>query len=102
MDGRRDSDGRLKGGWKAGDIEAVADYLSSPVPATVLALVGAQLEVELGALEGVRQSGQVLSFDVAKKELHGWVAEQFRQRATRAEPDAVAALIQLVGDDLPR
>ena len=39
-------------------------------------------------------------YDVAKRELQGWVAEQFRQRGVRAEPDAVAALIQLVGDDL--
>ena len=75
VDGAKQTDGRRKGGWKASDVEAVSAYISSPAPATVLA------------------------YDVVKKELHGWVAEQFRQRGARAEPEAVAALIQLVGED---
>jgi hypothetical protein len=40
VDGSRDSDNRLRGGWKAADVEAVASYLATPSPATVLALVG--------------------------------------------------------------
>jgi DNA polymerase-3 subunit delta len=101
VDGRKDAEGRRKGGWKAADIDAVSTYLASPAPATVLALVAGELKSSSALWKVCAKAGQVLSFEVAKKELHGWVAEQFRQRGARAEPDAVAALIQLVGDDLP-
>src|SRR5918992_6089704 len=36
VDGRRDSDNRLKGGWKAADVEALSAYLASPAPGTVV------------------------------------------------------------------
>jgi DNA polymerase III subunit delta len=100
VDGRKDADGRRKGGWKAADVDAVSAYLSSPAPATVLALVAGELKSSSALWKACAKIGQVLSFEVAKKELHGWVAEQFHQREARAEPDAVAALVQLVGDDL--
>lgn len=93
-------DGRRRGGWKADDVEAIGAYLESPAPATVLALVADELKPSSALWKVCDKRGLVLSFDVAKKELHGWVADQFRQRGTRAEPDAVAALVQLVGDDL--
>jgi DNA polymerase III delta subunit len=101
VDGRKDAEGRLKGGWKAADVEAVAAYLESPAPASVVALVAGELKSSSALWKACAKAGQVLSYEVAKKELHGWVAEQFRQREARAEPDAIAALIQLVGDDLP-
>jgi DNA polymerase III delta subunit len=100
VDGRKDGDGRRKGGWKAADVDAVSKYLASPAPATVLALVAGELKSSSALWKGCAKAGQVLSFEVAKKELHGWVAEQFTQRKVHAEPDAVTALIQLVGDDL--
>ena len=101
VDGRKDAEGRRKGGWKTADVEAVSAYLASPAPTTVLALVAGELKSSSALWKACSKAGQVLSFEVAKKELHGWVAEQFRQRQVRAEPDAVAALVQLVGDDLP-
>jgi DNA polymerase III subunit delta len=100
VDGGKQGDGRRKGGWKTADVEAVSAYLESPAPTTVLALVADELKASSALWKACAKSGQVLAFDVAKKELHGWVAEQFRQRGARAEADAVAALIQLVGDDL--
>jgi DNA polymerase-3 subunit delta len=100
IDGAKPSDGRRKGGWKAADVDAVSAYLASPAPATVLALVADELKASSALWKACAKLGQVLAFDVAKKELQGWVAEQFRQRGARAEPDAVAALIQLVGEDL--
>ena len=39
VDGRRNADGRLVNGWKAADVQAIEDYLASPAPDTVLALV---------------------------------------------------------------
>lgn len=100
VDGQRDGEGRRKGGWKAADVSAVVDYLASPAPATVLALVADEVKASSALGKACAKAGSVLSFDVAKKELHGWVAEQFRQRGVRAEPEAVSALILLVGDDL--
>jgi DNA polymerase III subunit delta len=99
VDGRKDGDGRRKGGWKAGDAEAIAAYLASPAPATVLALVADELKSSSALWKACAKTGQVLSFDVPKKDLHGWVAAQFADRGIRAEPDAVAALLQLVGND---
>ncbi len=100
VDGAKQTDGRRKGGWKAADVDAVSAYLASPAPTTVLALVAGELKTSSALWKACAKAGQVLSFDVVKKELHGWVAEQFRQRGARAEMEAVSALIQLVGDDL--
>ena len=100
VDGQRDGEGRLKGGWKAADVAAVAEYLASPAPDTVLGLVADDLKASAALWKACAKAGSVLHFEVAKKELHGWVAEQFRERGVRAEPEAVSALIQLVGDDL--
>jgi len=98
VDGVKVERGR-RGGWKAADVEAITTYLESPAPATVLALVAEELKASSALWKACAEAGAVLPYDVAKKELQGWVAEQFRQRGVRAEPDAVAALIQLVGDD---
>jgi len=100
VDGQRDGEGRLKGGWKAADVAAVADYLANPAPASVLGLVAHDLKPSSALWKACEKVGSVLHYEVAKKELHGWVAEQFRERGVRAEPEAVSALIQLVGDDL--
>jgi DNA polymerase III subunit delta len=100
VDGQRDGEGRRKGGWKAPDVAAVTDYLTNPAPATVIALVADELKSSSALWKACAKAGTVLSFEVAKKELHGWVAEQFRQLGVRAEPEAVSALILLAGDDL--
>ena len=100
VDGRRDSEGRLKGGWKAGDADAVAAYVAAPAPGTVLALVGEDVKKSAPLYKACAKAGQILEFAVAKKDLQRWVADQFRQREVRAEPEACATLVQLVGDDL--
>lgn len=99
VDGVKAERGR-RGGWKAADVDAVVAYVDAPAPATVLALVAEELKSSSALWKACAKHGLVLSFDIAKKDLHGWVAEQLRQRGVRAEPDAVAALLQLVGDDL--
>ena len=99
VDGRRDSDGRRKGGWKAADVEAVSGYLANPAPDTVFALVGEDVKKTTALSKACSKAGQILEFAVAKKSLQGWVTEQFRQRGVQAEPEAAAALVQLVGDD---
>jgi DNA polymerase-3 subunit delta len=100
VDGRRDGEGRLKGGWKAGDVDAISAYIKNPAPATVLALVGEEVKKTTALWKACSKAGQVLEFDVVKKKVAGWVIEQFRARGVRAEPEAGEALVQIVGDDL--
>ena len=99
IDGVKADRGR-RGGWKAADVEAIASYLGNPAPATVLALVAEELKSSSTLWKACDKAGAVLSYDVAKGKLQGWVTEQFRQRGVRAEPEATAALVALVGDDL--
>ncbi|HEU4973147.1 MAG TPA: DNA polymerase III subunit delta [Gaiellaceae bacterium] len=99
VDGAKQAEGRRKGGWKTADVEAVAAYLASPAPDTVLALVADELKSSSALWKACAKAGDVLSYGVEKKKLHEWVTAQFAQHQARAEPDAVSALIQLVGDD---
>ena len=65
----------------------------------MLALVAEDLKSSSALWKACAKAGDVLSFEVEKKKLHEWVTAQFAQNKARAEPDAVSALIQLVGDD---
>jgi len=100
VDGRADGDGRRRGGWKVGDIEAVMSYVADPAPATVLALVAEDVKKATPLWRGCAKVGQVLEFAVAKKGVQAWVTEQLKRRGVRAEPEVAATLVQLVGDDL--
>ena len=100
VDGRRDSDARRKGGWRAADVEALSSYLANPAPGTVLALVGEAVGKTTALWKACAKAGTILEFAVAKKAIQGWIAEQFAKRGVRAEPEACALLLQLVGDDL--
>jgi DNA polymerase III subunit delta len=100
VDGIPNSDGRLSKGWKVGDVEAVEDYLASPAPGTTLALVARDLKKDAPLYKASKKAGAVLDFSVGRKEIAKWVSQQFAAAGVRAEPDACAALIQIVGDDL--
>jgi DNA polymerase-3 subunit delta len=100
IDGRRSGDGKLTGGWKAADNAAVVEYLASPAEGTVLALVASAAKKDSTLAKACAKSGQVLAYDVAKRDLAKWVAEQLKLAGARAEPDACAALVHLVGEDL--
>lgn len=100
VDGRREGDGRRKGGWRTADVEAIASYLASPAPTTVLALVGEDIKKTTALWKACAKTGSVLEYAVDRKGLQAWVASQFTQRGIAADPEACAALIQLVGDDL--
>jgi DNA polymerase-3 subunit delta len=99
VDGVKADRGR-RGGWKAADAEAVAAYLEAPAPATVLALVAEELKSSTALWKASAKAGSVLQFEVEKKKLADWVAKQFLERGVRPEPDAVNALVTLVGEDL--
>jgi DNA polymerase-3 subunit delta len=86
--------------WKTADAEAVAVYLTEPVPGAVLALV-AEEPLKGSALPGlVGKLGQVLTYDAPKpKDLPGWVRARLEDLGTKVDADAARALIEIVGDD---
>ena len=86
--------------WKAADAGAVADYLRSPTPDTVLALVGLEVKKDSAIAKACAKAGDVLIYETPKRNLSGWVAEQFAREGARAEPEACRLLVELVGDDL--
>jgi len=86
--------------WKAADVKEVVAYLAAPAPATVLALVAEDIKADSALAKAVAKVGQVLAYDVTKRKLPDWVAEQFGRLGATADGEACRALIQIVGDDL--
>ena len=86
--------------WKTPDAKAIAAYLESPVQGTVLALVGSEIKRDSPLAKACSRRGEVLVYDVSKKDLPKWVAEQFRRLDAQADPSACRALIELAGEDL--
>ena len=86
--------------WKAADVKELAAYLAAPAPATVLALMAEEMKSDSALAKAVAKTGQVLAYDVPKRKLPEWVAEQFGRYGAKAEPDACRALVDIVGDDL--
>jgi DNA polymerase III delta subunit len=102
VDGRRDGDGRLTGGWKAKDVEAVTAYLAEPAPTSVLALIAEELKPSSELAKACRKAGELLVYDVTKRELPKWVVEQFKQAGVSVEFDAARRLIDFVGESPER
>lgn len=86
--------------WKADDAKAIAGYLASPTPSTVLALVAGELKKGSPLAKAVAPHGEVLVWDAPQRGLERWVAEQFKLRATPADAEACRLLVELVGTDL--
>jgi DNA polymerase-3 subunit delta len=85
--------------WKAADTKAVAAYLADPAPETVLALTG-NVRPDSALAKACARSGDVLVYDVSKRALPAWVAEQFSRLGATADGEACRALVEVVGDDL--
>jgi DNA polymerase III subunit delta len=87
--------------WRAADAKPVAEYLAGPAPSTVLALVGDGVKADSAVAKACAKAGEVLRYDAPRKrDLPGWIGEQFARRSAHVEPDACRALAELVGDDL--
>jgi DNA polymerase III delta subunit len=85
--------------WKAADVKALQAYLAAPAPATTLALAAGELRKDAPLAKACAKAGDVLVYDVPKRNLAQWVADRFRQLDARADAEACALLVQLVGDD---
>ena len=86
--------------WKAGDAKELESYLAAPAPTTVLALVGDGIKRDSALAKLVAKAGSVLAYDVSKKQLPEWVADQFARAGASADRDACRALVEAVGDDV--
>ena len=86
--------------WKAADVKALEEYLHAPAPTTVLALVGEGVKRDSALAKAVARAGQVLLYDVTKKQLPEWVGEQFARLGASVDRDACRALVEAVGDDV--
>jgi DNA polymerase III delta subunit len=86
--------------WKTADVKAIAEYLASPAPGTVLALVGQEIRKDSPLAKACAKPGEVLVYEVTKRELPKWVGEQFARHGVKASPDACRALVELAGDNL--
>ena len=86
--------------WKAADVKELAAYLAAPAPATVLALVAGEIKSDAALVKAVAKAGQVLAYDVPKRKLPDWVADQFGRAGAQADAEACRALIDMVGDDV--
>ena len=75
-------------------------YLAAPAPTTVLALVGDGVKRDSALAKTVDKKGQILAYDVTKKKLPEWVAEQFARLGASADREACRALVEAVGDDV--
>src|SRR5262245_54137739 len=73
VDGRPDDRGRVTGGWKKADIDAVVEYLAAPAPGAVLCLVAHTLKRDSPLGKACAKAGSVLEWEVARGKLDQWV-----------------------------
>ena len=96
---KKDRAGPPTGGWKAADIEAVADLPRGAGARHRARARRARGEEGRALAKACAKAGDVLLYDVAKRGRVAWVAERFRQAGVKAEADACALLIEYVGED---
>ncbi len=86
--------------WKSADVKEIEAYLADPAPTSTLVLVGDGLKKDSALVKAVTKSGDVKVYDVTKKQLPEWVAEQFARLGASADRDACRALVEALGDDV--
>jgi DNA polymerase-3 subunit delta len=85
--------------WKAADTKAIAAYLASPAPDTVLALVASEVKKDSALAKACAKAGALLVYDVPKRRMADWVAKQFGERGVSVDAEAARLLIEVVGED---
>jgi DNA polymerase-3 subunit delta len=82
--------------WKAPDAKAVAAYLGDPAPTSVLALVAGELRKDAAIAKTVAKAGEVLVYDVDRKKIVDWVAQQFAGLGTKVDRELCRSLVEAV------
>ena len=70
----------------------------NPAPETVLALIGDGVKRESPLAKACAKAGDLLVFDLQKRDLPRWVVEQFKRLEVEADAPACRALVDLVGE----
>jgi DNA polymerase III subunit delta len=87
--------------WKKADIETIKEYLATPAPGAVLALLTDETPRESSLADAVASAGEVLRYDVPKpKDPSVWVRGEFERLGAQATDDAARRLVEVVGDDI--
>jgi len=86
--------------WRAADVKEIEEYLASPAPDTVLVFVGDGLKKDSALAKAVGKAGEAHMYEVGKKQLPEWVADQFTRLGAAADRDACRALVEAVGEDV--
>lgn len=82
--------------WKAPDAKAVAAYLTDPAPTAVLALIAGELRKDAAIGKAVAKRGEVLVYEVDRKKIVDWVAQQFASHGVKADRDLCRSLVEAV------
>jgi DNA polymerase-3 subunit delta len=85
--------------WKAADTKAIAAYLASPAPGTVLALVASEMKKDSALAKACAKAGDLLVYDVPKRRLSEWVGKQFADRKVVVDDEGARLLVEVVGED---
>jgi DNA polymerase-3 subunit delta len=85
--------------WKGDDVKAIAGYAKAPAPDTVLALVADEMRKDSSLAKACAKGGEVLLYDVQRRDLVRWLGEQLARRQSKADPAALRALVATAGDD---
>jgi DNA polymerase III subunit delta len=87
--------------WKNADVEAVAEYLTSPAAGSVLALLPAEPMRDDALAKLAERHGEVLAYDVPKpRDPAVWVRGEFARLDADAKDDAARRLVEIAGDDV--
>jgi len=87
--------------WKDADAAAIVEYLASPAPGSVLALVADEPLKTKTLAEACAKEGAVLRFNAPRpRDLGTWVREGFARHETPVDADAARALVEICGDDV--
>lgn len=87
--------------WKSADQDRLAEYLDRGAPPSALILVAAQLDRRRRLYTAIRKMGEIQEFPrLTVRQLPAWITDRVRKEGRRIDPDAVEALIALVGPGL--
>lgn len=87
--------------WKKSDIEAVAGYLASPAPGSVLALVPGEPLGDGALADLAARHGEVLVYDIPKpRDPAVWVRGEFTRLEAEASEEGARRLVEIAGDDV--
>ena len=79
----------------------LSEYAADPAPTTALVLSAEKIDLRKKAVHALRDAAKVVECKkVYARHLPGWITRMAKAEGRRIEPDAVDALVRLVGADL--